>query len=365
MTQSGRSSELRSSSGLGRKGTLPERRLLTDLLKGVSRSFYLTLRVLPRDLRKPVGLAYLLARAADTISDTRLLPSQERLEHLLAFRDQVSEPAGEEPLGNIASNLTDKQSIPAERHLLGSLPQAFSLLDSLPDRDRALVRSIVVTLTRGMEMDLTRFPPEDSGRIEALADSAELDAYVYYVAGCVGEFWTAITMAHTPRLAGWDKEVMSELGVRFGKALQMTNVLRDLPRDLRMGRCYLPADQLRPAGLTPQDLLDPAMGQKARPVLVAGIRTALEHYAAAEQYILAIPRRCVRLRLAALWPVLIGQATLARLASNEQWLDPARPARVSRAWVYRMLGLSLPIASSNMVVHSWIRRLRRQVESAL
>ena len=65
-------------------------RLLTGVLRGVSRSFYLTLRVLPRELREPVGLAYLLARAADTISDTRLVPPVDRLQHLVAFREQVA-----------------------------------------------------------------------------------------------------------------------------------------------------------------------------------------------------------------------------------------------------------------------------------
>jgi len=44
-------------------------RLLQDVLKGVSRSFYLTLRVLPKKLREPIGLAYLLARTADTLTD--------------------------------------------------------------------------------------------------------------------------------------------------------------------------------------------------------------------------------------------------------------------------------------------------------
>jgi farnesyl-diphosphate farnesyltransferase len=60
--------------------------LLGPLLKGVSRSFYLTLRVLPAGMRDPVGLAYLLARAADTIADTALLSPEKRLEFLLAFR---------------------------------------------------------------------------------------------------------------------------------------------------------------------------------------------------------------------------------------------------------------------------------------
>ena len=321
-------------------------RLLTGLLRGVSRTFYLTLRVLPKSLREPVGLAYLLARAADTIADTRLLPPRERLGHLLAFRSLVEGPATMRVIQEIGVALTNKQSVADERALLTSLPEAFSLFEALSEEDRTSVRSVVVTLTGGMETDLTTFPPEDSGRIVAFKDLEELDRYTYYVAGCVGEFWTTITMAHTSALRKWDAGYMSETGVRFGKALQMTNVLRDVPRDLRIGRCYLPEAELARVGLTPEALLNPSSGDKARPVLVAGIEAALENYRAAEEYLLSIPRRCLRLRLAVLWPVLIGLATLSRLAYNEAWLDPARPSRVSRGWVYRTMTLALPWAVS-------------------
>jgi len=58
--------------------------LLTGLLKEVSRSFYLTLRVLPVSIRPQIGLAYLLARTTDTIADTQLLPVAQRLEALQA-----------------------------------------------------------------------------------------------------------------------------------------------------------------------------------------------------------------------------------------------------------------------------------------
>src|SRR5271155_4019907 len=64
--------------------------LLGPLLKGVSRSFYLTLRVVPIGMRDPIGLAYLLARAADTIADTSLIPPAQRLELLLSLRSQVN-----------------------------------------------------------------------------------------------------------------------------------------------------------------------------------------------------------------------------------------------------------------------------------
>ena len=341
------------------------KRLLGGLLKGVSRSFYLTLRVLPGNLRTPIGLAYLLARAADTISDTRLLPPDERLSHLLGFRAQVQGPADAESLARIGLLLTDKQALPKERVLLSSLPQIISLLETVGEEDRALIRAVVGTLSLGMEADLTTFSTEDSENIAALPDSAALDRYTYLVAGCVGEFWTAISIAHTRGLSRWDAAGMGEMGIRFGKALQMTNVLRDVPKDLRLGRCYFPQDQLEAHGLTPDALLDPSTSSQARPMLVDGIRIALVHFQAAEEYVLAIPRRYRRLRLATLWPVLIGLATLAELAGNGDWLNPNHPSKITRLWVYGMMVRSLLAASSNSMLRSWIGGLRHRVEQAL
>ena len=338
---------------------------LADLLRGVSRTFHLTLRVLPRPVRQPVGLAYLLARAADSIADTRLLLPNERLKRLQAFREQIETPSSVSGPGELGLPLPDKRSQSYEGALLASLPEAILMLEALPEDDRDRVRSIVRTLTRGMEMDLSTFPGEDSGRIVAFRDAAELDWYIYYVAGCVGEFWTETTMAHMASLKRWDVGRMSQIGVRFGKALQLTNVLRDVPKDLRIGRCYLPETELAQVGVTPEDLLDPAASERARPVLVAGIKTALDHYRAAEDYLLAIPRRCVRLRLATLWPILIGLGTLARLASNEAWLELARPSKVTRGWIYRMVAFSLALAPLNAPLRAWIRHLRRRVEAAL
>ena len=341
------------------------RHLLSDLLRSVSRSFYLTLRVLPGGLREPVGLAYLLARAADTIADTKLLPPRERLRTLLAFREQVEGPAEVQALRDIDGTVSEGRAPADERMLLASLPRLFAMLEATVDADGRRIRSVVVTLTRGMESDLTTFPAEDSGRIWALEDPDALDSYTYYVAGCVGEFWTAITMAHTPSLGHWEESHMSQTGVRFGKALQLTNVLRDVPRDLRNGRCYLPRTQLALAGLAPDDLLDPSAGATARPVLLDWIRVDLEHYRAAEEYLLAIPGHCWRLRLAALWPILIGLATIGRLAGNAAWLHPDAPSKVSRGWVYRMVALSQPCAFSDRLARAWIGRLRSQVEAAL
>ncbi len=343
------------------------RLLLRDILKGVSRSFYLTIRVLPLGIREPVAVAYLLARAADTIADTRALPPSERLEKLLAFRAQVEGPSSEDEIARIVSGVREagEGASPAETALLGYSGRVFALLDELPEPDRARIRSVVVTLTQGMELDLKTFPAEDSGAVAALSSPEELDYYTYLVAGCVGGFWTLTATAHDGRLSRWDVGEMSERGVRFGKALQLTNVLRDVPRDLRNGRCYLPEPELARAGLAPVDLLNPASSSRARPVLTPWIWGALEHFDAAEAYLLATPRRCLRLRLAAMWPILLGLATLEKLARNEVWLAPDRPSRVRRRWVYGMIARSLLASPSDALTRFWLRRLRRKVEQAL
>ena len=351
---------------------------LDGLLKGVSRSFYLTIRVLPRGVRRQVSVAYLLARAADTIADTRALPPGERLERLLAFRAQVRGPVSVAEISRIVGAVDGPGAAPpdagrgvgrgvtgGERALLGSVGSVLALLEELPELDGARIRSVVVTLTRGMELDLTAFPSEGSGDVAALKTPGELDCYTYLVAGCVGEFWTSVAMAHQGRLSGWDAEGMGALGVRFGKALQLTNVLRDVPRDLRAGRCYLPEPELARLGLAPVDLLDPANAGRARAALTAWIGVALGHFEAAEAYLLATPRRCLRLRLAVLWPILLGLATLERLARNDAWLDPGRPSRVRRRWVYGMMARSLLAAPSDVLLRFWIRGLRRRVEGAL
>lgn len=328
-----------------------------DLLRQVSRSFYLSVAILSRSLREPVGLAYLLARAADTIADSRLVERCDRLDRLEALRRALAGSGPPPPLGGLAA----AQDIPAERLLLERLPECFAALDRLPAADAARVRAVLGTITEGMIFDLARFPGEDASRLEALETVEELDRYTYLVAGCVGEFWTEIHVAHRRRLAGWDLPAMKARGVRFGKALQVTNVLRDLPRDLRIGRCYLPERELAALGLCPADLLDPGAAARARPLLARLLRLALDHYAVAWQYTLAIPRAEVRMRLACAWPLLIGLGTLELLAAAPGVLSPDRRLKLSRAAVRGILARSALSVWSNRRLAADAARLRRRI----
>jgi farnesyl-diphosphate farnesyltransferase len=333
--------------------------LLGDLLRQVSRSFYLSLAILPRELREPLGLGYLLARAADTVADTRLLPRTERLVHLTTLRAAYLGEAAD--LDRVVGACTPHQSAPAERRLMEHLALAVARLEALPARDRHELRVLLVTLTGGMIFDLTRFPGEDASALGALDSLDELDHYTYLVAGCVGPCWTALHVAHRARLRRWNLAAMSARAVRFGKALQLTNVLRDVPTDLRQGRCYLPARELRALGLEPRDLLDPRLTPRAHPLLRRLLGMALDHYAVAWEYTLAVPRAEWRTRLACAWPLLIGLATLRALARHPDPLSARPPVKIARAEVRRLLGRSLVAVWSDRALAAEAERLRRAI----
>ncbi|MGV7243539.1 phytoene/squalene synthase family protein [Caballeronia sp. M23-90] len=340
--------------------------LLGPLLKGVSRSFYLTLRVLPVGMRDPIGLAYLLARAADTIADTSLISPTQRLELLLSLRNLVNGAPDDGTLTErLAQEVADQQSLSDEKVLLESLGGALTVLSQLSDADRTAVRGIVSTLTQGMEFDLHTFPDESSGRIAALNTLEELDTYTYLVAGCVGEFWTRMTYAHMPGTLKGEPGITLSNGVRFGKALQMTNVLRDCSKDLRIGRCYLPSPMLNRYGLSPEDLLTPGASRRAQPLLFELLRLTLDHYRAAVDYTFAIPARSVRLRLSCLWPVLIGLETLVLLVNNDEWLDAAKISKIGRNKVYRIVAASTLLEPSDRMLRAWIDRLITRIEARL
>ena len=108
--------------------------LLGDLLRQVSRSFYLSLRILPRDVREPIGLAYLLARAADTVADTRLVPRSERVTHLETLRKAFG--GGVVDLEGVVTACAPHHPRAAERDLIARTEEAVTRLGTLPAADR-------------------------------------------------------------------------------------------------------------------------------------------------------------------------------------------------------------------------------------
>ena len=316
--------------------------LLRDLLKRVSRLFYTTLVVVPADVRDQVGLAYLFARAADTIADTELIDRPRRLDYLGQLKRQfIGDQVSSSQIRGIQEAVGAVQQDSAERQLLERLEECFSLLNEFSPEDRRRVQRLMTTLVQGMEMDLTVFSGTSSADLTALKTPDDLDRYIYYVAGCVGEFWTDLMCAHRGGLRSWNVRSMSEIGVRFGKGLQLTNILKDIAHDLRRGRCYIPEPMLADHGLTPTDLLDQHNLPRFRPVMSQLIRMTVEHLDQGWLYTMAIPRYETRLRLSCMWPILSAGESLKLVRWSPDLLNPSVKIKITRAKVYSMMSLTI------------------------
>jgi farnesyl-diphosphate farnesyltransferase len=204
---------------------------IARLLCGHARTMALSLQILPRDLREPLELAYLLARISDTVADEGDASAVERIVWLERFASCLeSKSLAQDPPS--ATGFSSQ-----EMELLAALPGILALLEKSPDREeiKALLREIL----EGQLFDLRRFshggPP---------LDRAELERYCDLVAGSVGRCWTRLIAGHAPGKLLLPAERLLPLAGDYGKGLQLVNILRDRWEDRVAGRNYLKEEEV-------------------------------------------------------------------------------------------------------------------------
>ncbi|MCX8494851.1 MAG: phytoene/squalene synthase family protein [Akkermansiaceae bacterium] len=305
-----------------------------QVLKGVSRSFYLSLQLLPRPMRGAASLGYLLARISDTIADAAAVPSELRLSALQQFQKAI-EVGSELPRWPIS--LLNAISDLRERHLMECTGEVMAWFGQMPTNEAELIRGVIMTIIGGQSLDLERFGHASGDRPVALTDEAELDDYTWRVAGCVGEFWTKLGLttmgaafSHAP-----EDELLRQ-GIAYGKGLQLVNILRDISADLAVGRCYLPVRD-------PKDLAvllecHAACATRATAYLQEGL-----------SYAGKLNSR--RLRAASVMPAWIGEMTLDRIRGAD-WKTLESHVKVSRGRIYRTVIRSFFYPASDAVERS-------------
>jgi farnesyl-diphosphate farnesyltransferase len=300
---------------------------IDKLLETTSRSFYPTLKYLPKKIRGQIGLLYLLARVADTIADSKAGRTSDLIEALTQYNEVAQGRSIDFP---DLSVLADIQSNPDEGELLRNVKKVVQALSIYGQGDQKRILECLDVIVGGQILDLQRFGiAKDDGKISSLNSEEELDDYTYRVAGCVGIFWTKMSLAHIISLPEEKEKKFFENGIRFGKALQMINILRDIPEDVRFGRCYIPGPSLKAHGLEPEDLLNTSNIDAFRPLYDTYLDLTSEHLDAAIEYIKMIPDRQFRLKAASMLPVLIGQRTVTLLREGNI-LDSDEKIKVTR-----------------------------------
>ena len=313
-----------------------------ELLKPVSRSFYISIRLLPKALREPVALGYLLARTSDTIADGNAVDVEKRIKLLDRFARAIA--GKERAMGNDLAQLRGSSGMTdGEKALLGSADEVLQSLQNLSPEDQRDVRELLAIITRGQRQDLTRWREG----LVALTNADDLRQYTYLVAGCVGEFWTRVCFRKVQSFTARMEADMLQLGRKYGRGLQLVNILRDAGSDLRAGRCYFPEDELRAANLSPADLVNAPAA--FLPIYQRWIEEARAGLDAGLEYSIAI--NPPRVRVATVLPAMIGVRTLSLI--EESGLEALRTrVKVSRGEVRGM------IASTTITLASQ-SRLRR------
>ena len=278
-----------------------------DLLRSVSRSFYLSIRFLPAQLREPIALAYLLARTTDTVADTAQISGSVRMEILKLLSNGIQGTGSRDVVTDVVRSFVSLQENVSERRLLEALPNSLACLEGMEHADRNDIRLVLEKITRGQMLDLQRF--DNPKEIQTLSTAADLDEYTYLVAGCVGEFWTRLCFRHVRQFSSRSEDEMLALGKRYGMSLQLINVLRDAGSDLRAGRCYFPEHELNAAHLTPSQILSEP--ERFQPIYRTWLEQAKAGLTSGMEYSRAIKNR--RVRAATVLPALIGARTLALL----------------------------------------------------
>lgn len=286
------------------------------LLKRTARSFYLTLRLVPRAVGGDASLGYLLARATDTIADTSAHPVSRRAKTL---HSAVASLGCETIAGYDPSFWTPAQSDPAERELLAGLPGLWRRMAARPAAARERLIRVMSHILEGQIFDLERFGPGAPP-----LDDSELDRYTFLVAGSVGEFWTALCAGQPGEFASAPIDEIRVHARRYGQALQLVNILRDRRTDAALGRIYVAEADV--------------------PRRMSQVREWLDD---SVPYCAAL--RSGRLRYATVLPALLGWRTLAREASRVPGI--VTPAKVPRSEVRRWMVRALPVWWSSAAVH--------------
>ena len=318
---------------------------LDSILEGTSRSFYLSLKELPRAIRPQVSLLYMLARTSDTIADSEGGEPRELLEALESYDDFTQGRTSEAPR---LSSFSEFQTNKSEGLLLKNVETIVSRIEGFSESDQESIRSCLGIIISGQILDVNRFSlgAED---IPSIEKDDELDDYAYRVAGSVGEFWTRMSLAHLFKLDHEKENQLFENGVRFGKSLQMINILRDIPADLELGRCYIPRKSLEKYKLSPHDLLDKSKMEPFRPLYDEYLDLTSRHLESAIQYIEMIPHSQFRLRGSCMLPVIIGKRTVSLLRGRNV-LDRKDRIKIDRSEikeVVKQVVMAVPFKGSS------------------
>jgi farnesyl-diphosphate farnesyltransferase len=319
---------VRVAASTARPPSAADRQFCSTLLPKVSRTFALSITVLPEALREAICVAYLLCRAVDTIEDDATVTGRARERLFDVFDELMSNDAADPSAFEELSAELDLGAGTDDQTLCMGAGAVFRCFRSLTLTQRSVIRPHVLEMSRGMR-EYT-FHADRTGRLR-LRDMEELERYCYFVAGTVGKLLTGLFEDHVPDLSKQELAQVRARAISFGLALQMVNIVKDVAADHVRGDCFLPEETARSAGVSLENILEPAYRAGGLEVVKAVCARAREHLRRAEEYTLVWPSDRGRdVRLFCSVPLALALATLHEVERGCDTLVPGKTPKISR-----------------------------------
>ena len=323
------------------------------MLDEVSRSFALTIPVLPPPLCDAVGNAYLLCRIADTIEDETALTVAQKKEFsdqlMVAFNDQNEAKLLAE---NLTKCLSDVTTI-GEKELIAEIPRVIGILHGLSQPQREAIEKCVRIMSTGM----MEFQVENDNR--GLQDLSELNRYCYCAAGVVGEMLTELFCDYSSEI-NEERQRLFQLSVSFGQVLQMTNILQDMWEDRQRGACWLPRDVFEKLGLELDSVTTYRDDPRYENAIIELLGIARFHLDQAVKYILLIPTREIGIRQHCIRALGMSVLTLRRIHATPTFTEGEK-VKISHTSLRAVLFSSGFMARSNLVLRQFFAILTRKL----
>lgn len=314
----------------------------SHMLQGVSRTFALTIPQLPTTLYRVVSNAYLLCRIVDTIEDEPLLEGARKNYFCQQFLRALDGGKNAESFARQLSASLSKETPAAEHELIGNVPRVIQIARSFSAAQREALQNCVRVMAHGMAQFQLRHEKHGLRTLE------DLDLYCYYVAGVVGQMLTRLFCLHSPEIDKSHHALMA-LAVSFGQGLQMTNILKDVWEDNRIGACWLPRQIFAEEGLDLRDLAKAGKRQEFQRGIQRLVGIAHGHLRNALTYTLLIPRQEFGIRNFCLWAIGFAVLTLRKINNNLDYTD-GNQVKISRLSVKGTIAVSRLAAQNDSLL---------------
>ncbi len=333
---------------------------INSLLKQNARTLYLSAKIMPRKERQIFTVAYLLCRIADTIADTRLLSIEERIYFIKNYPGLVKTQDKELLTKYTALNSKIDKKFDKEILLLEHLSLCLENYSKLDPRAKEDISEVVTAVSNAMEWDLTYFTDEDSPYlIKAVATTNDTENYCKAMGGAPGIFWAKLL------LKGKKNDEFIAQACQIGQALQITNILKDIASDIKLGRIYLPITDLTKHSLMPQDLLEKKNYKLFVPVVYKWLHYGLNNISAAPKFLKQIPFYKVFTRAAIMWPVLWALETYGAILRSRNLFDIKYRPKIERKIIYRTMFLTPLFVWSDTIFTYLFNKKYKAIKSLL